>query len=112
MGIAKEFTRVAKSPIHVQVAERVSPTDVRILFPLLWADSYCEGDFVLHLEANSVLLQPVTYERVFHFGKPVLPVTRFMNYGKDQEGSGGRGVRRARKIVAFLGGLDFILFFC
>lgn len=42
----------------------------------LAADEYCEGDFVLHLDPTTVLFQDVTYDVVFHFGKPVMPYRR------------------------------------
>lgn len=80
--IARSFEASAAFPISVVVPYQVSPTDVRNLFTLLWASDYCTGDFVLHLNANSVLLQPMTYDRVFHFRKPVLPYTRFVEYGE------------------------------
>lgn len=69
-------------PVRVVVAKHPSPTDPRAVLPLLSAGELCDGDFVLHLEPNTILLQPLTYERVFHFGKPVLPFTRFVGYGE------------------------------
>ena len=51
-------------------------------FPLLWADSYCSGNFVLHLDAESVIMETLTYDHIFHFGKPVVPYTRFKTEGE------------------------------
>ncbi|CAN0514044.1 unnamed protein product, partial [Ectocarpus sp. 12 AP-2014] len=48
-------------------------------FPLLWADTYCSGKFVLHLDLNSVLLERITYDHMFHFEKPVIPFNRFQD---------------------------------
>lgn len=61
----------------------------RLRFPLIWADKYCSGSFVLHLNTDDVLLKKVTYDHIFHFGKPVIPFTRFTDNG--EEGRGGRG---------------------
>lgn len=52
------------------------------LFPLLAADKFCSGRFVLHLDPDSVLLERVTYDHIFHFGKPVIPFTRFSGEGE------------------------------
>ncbi|CAM9670176.1 unnamed protein product, partial [Ectocarpus fasciculatus] len=46
-------------------------------YPLLWADSYCSGKFVLHLDPNSILLERITYDHMFHLEKPVIPFGRF-----------------------------------
>lgn len=48
----------------------------------LTADEHCQGDFVLHMEPNVVMLHNVTYENIFHFGQPVVP------YGRPYEGEG------------------------
>lgn len=84
-GIVNRFKERTGLEIRVVLPFDLPPTDVRHLFPLLWADNFCTGKFVLHLQANSVLLQPITYARVFHFGKPVLPFTRFAESGKERE---------------------------
>lgn len=55
--------------------------DVKMLFPLLSADKFCSGRFVLHLDPGSVLLEKVAYDHIFHFGKPVIPFTRFSDKG-------------------------------
>lgn len=56
--------------------------DAKQLFPLLSADRYCSGRFVLHLDPDSVLLERVTYDHIFHFGKPVIPFKRFSDEGE------------------------------
>lgn len=40
-------------------------------------DLYTEGTYVLHLDANVVLFERITYDHIFHLGKPVLPFRRF-----------------------------------
>lgn len=55
-------------------------------FPLLWVDEHCAGSFVLHLDADSVLTETLTYDHVFHFRKPVLPFARFREGGESVEG--------------------------
>ncbi|CAB1101450.1 unnamed protein product [Ectocarpus sp. CCAP 1310/34] len=52
-------------------------------FPPLWADTYCSGKFVLHLDLNSVLLERITYDHIFHFEKPVIPFNRFQDVEED-----------------------------
>lgn len=81
--IVKGMDDAADFPIRVVLVGVLSPTDARVLFPLLSAVDHCIGDFVLHLEANAILLQPLTYERVFHFGKPILPFMRFGGHGEN-----------------------------
>lgn len=56
--------------------------EAKLLFPLLSADRYASGRFVLHLDPDSVLLERVTYDHIFHFGKPVIPFTRFSEHGE------------------------------
>lgn len=51
----------------------------------LTADEHCQGDFVLHMEPNVVILHNITYENVFHFEQPVVP------YGRPYEGEGAHG---------------------
>lgn len=51
-------------------------------YPLLWADSYCSGKFVLHLDLNSMLLERITYDHIFHLEKPVIPFSRFEDQGE------------------------------
>lgn len=42
----------------------------------LTADENSQGAYVLHMDAASILIQEVTYNVVFHFGKPVMPYGR------------------------------------
>lgn len=42
----------------------------------LTADENSQGAYILHLDAAAVLIQEVTYNVVFHFGKPVMPYGR------------------------------------
>lgn len=57
----------------------------------LRTDMHIAGEFVMQLEVGDVLLADVTYDNIFHFGKPVLPYTRLSEDG---------------------GGSPFFLFFC
>lgn len=54
---------------------------MRKQFPLMWVDEHCAGNFVMHLDADSVLTEELTYDHVFHFRKPVLPFARFRDGG-------------------------------
>lgn len=54
----------------------------------LRADEHCSGAFVMQLEAGDVLVEDVTYDSFFHFGKPVVPYTRLQ--GSKGGGGGGR----------------------
>lgn len=63
-----------------------SPSSVPIAScPLiqLRGDLYCKGDFILHLDSDSVLFETITYDHMFHMGKPVLP---FRRYREEEEG--------------------------
>lgn len=43
---------------------------------MLTADENSQGAYVLHLDAAAILIKDVTYDVVFHFGKPVMPYGR------------------------------------
>ena len=66
----------------------------------LTADEHCEGDFVIHMEPNVVMLHNVTYENIFHFGQPVVP------YGRHYEAEGRRGL-----VVGGVGGGGHVIFY-
>ncbi|CAM9729877.1 unnamed protein product [Scytosiphon promiscuus] len=68
----------------------------RLRYPLLWADEVCRGRFVLHLDVDSVLLETVTYDHVFHFGKPVIPFTRFSDAEISEEQHPGNACWRSK----------------
>lgn len=38
---------------------------------------YCDGQYILHLDSDSVLYVPITYDHMFHLSKPVLPFRRY-----------------------------------
>ncbi|CBN75425.1 expressed unknown protein [Ectocarpus siliculosus] len=42
----------------------------------LRADDYASGDLVMMLDAGDLLVIDVTYDNIFHFGKPVIPFKR------------------------------------
>lgn len=68
--------------------------DDKALFPLVWSEMYCTGRFVLHLDPDSVLIKEMTYDDIFHFGKPVVAFTRFSDEGETrtcEEEGGGEG---------------------
>ena len=54
--------------------------------PQIRADLYTEGDYILHLDSDVLVLHEVTYQDIFHFGKPVLPYRRH----RDDSREGGR----------------------
>lgn len=54
----------------------------------LLAAEFCKGDFVLHLDPGEILVDTITYDHVFHFGRPVLP---FGRYGGERICGGGGG---------------------
>lgn len=41
------------------------------------ADTYCDGEFILHLDSDTVLFEDITYDHIFHLEKPVLPFRRY-----------------------------------
>lgn len=44
---------------------------------------YTEGDYILHLDSDVVLFEEVTYDHIFHLGKPVLPFRRYRDETPD-----------------------------
>lgn len=54
------------------------------IYRRLRADLYCTGDFILHMDPMEVILKNVTYDSLFHLGKPVMP------YGRYSESQGER----------------------
>lgn len=52
----------------------------------LRAGTHCRGKFVLHLEPTEILMENITYDHIFHFGKPVLPFGRFQLTGGRRDG--------------------------
>ena len=92
--VLRGFQGIAPFPLHVVDHQRIpSSLDVlnsstrRDLMSMfvssLSADEYCSGRFLMHLDIDSVLLNDVTYDSVFHFGAPVIPYKRS---GFDGEG--------------------------
>lgn len=49
------------------------------------ADLYAEGDYILHLDSDVFVLHEVTYEDIFHLGKPVLPYRRYRDDSPEGE---------------------------
>lgn len=83
-GVVQPITDSAPFPVRVvadNVPDALPPARVQS-YRRLNADEYCRGDFVLHLEPTELLLLDVTYDSLFHFGKPVLP------YGRHPDDSG------------------------
>lgn len=77
-------------------------SSARLRYPLLWADEVCRGRFVLHLDMDSVLVKKVTYDHIFHFGKPVIPFTRFSDEGKRGRRGGASVVSELRCRVDYI----------
>lgn len=42
----------------------------------LRVDDHASGEFVMQLEVGDILVTEVTYDNIFHFGKPVIPFQR------------------------------------
>ena len=49
------------------------------------ADLYTKGDYILHLDSDVLVLHDITYEHIFHLGKPVLPFRRYRDDSEDGE---------------------------
>lgn len=86
--LVEPVSRSAPFPIRLVMGGNMDSQPAARLqsFRRMNADVYCKGSFVLHMELNEVLLQPVTYDSLFHFGKPVLPYGRY----PDDEGEDPR----------------------
>lgn len=48
-----------------------------ISFVQMRGDMYTEGTHILHLDSDVVIFERITYDHIFHLGKPVLPFRRF-----------------------------------
>lgn len=60
---------------------------------VLRADEYCNGEFLMHMRAGDVLMMEMTYDNIFHFGKPVLPYARLQ-----EEAEVGQGEHEVREL--------------
>lgn len=58
-------------------------------------DLYTEGTYILHLDSNVILFERITYDHIFHLGKPVLPFRRFRRDGSFE----GEGLVVAKHIL-------------
>ena len=70
----------------------------------LRADLHATGDHVLHLDSDAVLVEEVTYPRMFHLGKPMLPFRRY----RSETYEGEQRVRRAWKVASIRWCLAFL----
>lgn len=71
------------------------------ILPQLRGDLYTTGDYILHLDSDLVLFEEITYDHIFHLGKPVLP---FRRYRLETPG-GEEGIVQVRqKLTSCVGG--------
>lgn len=49
------------------------------------ADLYTNGDYILHLDSDVLVLRDVTYDDMFHLDKPVLPFRRYRDDSPEGE---------------------------
>ncbi|CBJ32055.1 conserved unknown protein [Ectocarpus siliculosus] len=75
--IIKPHQNTAPFPIRVVTEPDIMDGHIQQKYSKLRADLYCEGDFILHLDSDVVLFEPLTYDHIFHWGKPVLPFRRY-----------------------------------
>ncbi|CAM9226822.1 unnamed protein product, partial [Hapterophycus canaliculatus] len=70
----------ASSPIAIRVVGEPARMDNAALqqkFGKMRGDLFTDGDYILHLEAEAIIFQNITYAEMFHLGKPVLPFRRY-----------------------------------
>ncbi|CAM9790044.1 unnamed protein product [Ectocarpus fasciculatus] len=84
---------IEEAPFAVEAIEKVdesrhSPTGSWSRWSGLDADDHSSGQFVMQLEVGDILISDVTYENLFHFGKPVIPYKR-LSSGTDVDSSAG-----------------------
>lgn len=87
-GVLRGFEIAAPFELQVALVEyqwTPSTSGMETSLSSLSIDKFCSGSFVLHLDVDSVLLERVTYDSIFHFGKPVIPFRR-LSYGEQQPG--------------------------
>ncbi|CAM9769234.1 unnamed protein product [Ectocarpus sp. 6 AP-2014] len=75
--IIKPHQKAAPFAIRLVTEPNIMDGHIQQKYSKLRADLYCEGDFVLHLDSDVVLFEPLTYDHIFHWGKPVLPFRRY-----------------------------------
>eukprot|EP00903_Cladosiphon_okamuranus_P019502 g17934.t1 len=67
----------APFPLRLVTEPDLMDGHVQQKYSKLRADLYTKGDHVLHLDSDVVLLEDITYNHIFHLGKPVLPYRRY-----------------------------------
>ncbi|CAM9352251.1 unnamed protein product, partial [Ectocarpus sp. 13 AM-2016] len=79
-AIVTPYRSTAPFPIHVVGEPDLMDGHIQQKYSKLRADLYTQGDYILHMDADVVVFENVSYSHIFHFGKPVLP---FRRYRKD-----------------------------
>lgn len=52
----------------------------------MMGDQYTDGDYILHLDSDVFVLHEITYDDIFHLGKPVLPYRRYRDDSFEEVG--------------------------
>ncbi|CAM9163653.1 unnamed protein product, partial [Ectocarpus sp. 8 AP-2014] len=84
-AIVNPFRSTAPFPIYVVGEPDVMDGHIQQKYSKLRADLYTQGDYILHMDSDVVIFEEVTYSRVFHLEKPVLPFRRYRKEEGDPE---------------------------
>eukprot|EP00903_Cladosiphon_okamuranus_P015304 g14138.t1 len=76
-NIVDGFRDSAPFPLRLIVEPDLMDGNIQQKYSKLRADLYTDGDYVLHLDSDVVILEDITYSHMFHRGKPVLPFRRY-----------------------------------
>ncbi|CAM9264062.1 unnamed protein product [Choristocarpus tenellus] len=76
-GILKPHIVNAPFPIRIVTEETLMDGHIQQQYSKMLADLYCEGDFILHMDSDVVIIEDLSYDHMFKFGKPVLPFRRY-----------------------------------
>ncbi|CAM9111525.1 unnamed protein product [Hapterophycus canaliculatus] len=76
-GIVNPFRASAKFPLRIIGEPDLMDGHVQQKYSKLRGDLYTQGDYILHLDSDVVLFEDLTYDHMFHLGKPVLPYRRY-----------------------------------
>eukprot|EP00752_Nemacystus_decipiens_P010095 g8996.t1 len=85
-GKIKPHQATAPFPIRVVTEPDIMDGHIQQKYSKLRGDMYCEGDFILHLDSDVVLFEPLTYDHIFHLGKPVLPYPAIRDFIEQHHG--------------------------
>ncbi|CAM9423519.1 unnamed protein product, partial [Hapterophycus canaliculatus] len=92
-GIVSPFSASAPFPIRVVGEPDLMDGHVQQKYSKLRGDLYTTGDYILHLDSDVVLFEDLTYDHMFHLGKPVLPFRRY----RIEDSQGEEGLSHAHQ---------------